>query len=530
MNRLRRSTEPRPVIGGAASSGPDPSSPGAGAAPGQRRRGVRASLSVWRASPRTVLVSLLAGMLLVVGVTGGSMLFFSNMVVQRQINRLPPELREQFRDRSNSDQTTGGGSAAAAETASTGTASTNGVKAPTAVVQSGIGQSGAVRSATPLVCPLPCVSTSAGTPFSSPALIGPVMPADQFRHGGYNPVSRARNFLRDVGDSLRAASIVSAIFGLLLAAILARRIARPISAVSEAAVRVAAGDLSARARLLPGDRETTDLALNFNVMAQGLQALEQERRDTVASIAHELRTPLTVMQARLDAIEDGIYPLDQEQVLQLSAQTQLLTRLVADLRTLSLAEAGRLTIQPTQVRPLSLARSVVQDLQAARAGSGVHVEVTGQETSLRADPDRLRQVLVNLIENAFKHARSRILLTVQPSSGQPSSGQPSSVQLEPTSLQTGPLDSSPDFLLAGLCVHIDDDGPGIPELERERVFENFVRLETSRSRDSGGTGLGLAVVRALMLAHGGEVQLGVSPLGGTRATLRFPPAVQASSD
>ncbi|WP_456832319.1 sensor histidine kinase [Deinococcus sp. UYEF24] len=488
------------------------------ASPARQRRGLWSSLSIWRASSRTVLVSLLAGMLLVVGVTGGSMLFFSNMVVQRQIARLPPELREQFRDH---------GDPGNANTGSAATTSPSPVQSDTG--QSGIGQSSSGQAGTPLVCVFPCVSPSTGNAASlTPALIGPVMPADQMRHGGYNPVNRARNFLRDVGDSLQAASLVSAIFGLLLAAILARRIARPISAVSEAAVRVAAGDLGARAQLLHGDRETTDLALNFNVMAQGLQALEQERRDTVASIAHELRTPLTVMQARLDAIEDGIYPLDQEQVLQLSAQTQLLTRLVADLRTLSLAEAGRLTIQPTQVRPLSLARSVAQDIQAARAGSGVRVEVTGQETSLRADPDRLRQVLVNLIENAFKHAQTRILLTVQPNSGQPGAGQPN---IEPTALlQNGSVNTSRGEPQAGLWVHVDDDGPGIPEGDRERVFENFVRLETSRSRDSGGTGLGLAVVRALMLAHGGEVQLGVSPLGGTRATLRFPPAAQVSSD
>ncbi len=441
-------------------------------------------LSIWRASSRTVLVSLLAGMLLVVGVTGGSMLFFSNLVVQRQINRLPPELREQFRER--------GGSGDGATPKATGN--------PSTAAMTGKDDPAVAR------CRFPCGPVSFGSSdFAHPQLIGPVLPTDQVKRSGYSPANRARNFLRDVGESLQAASLVSAIFGLVLAVVLARRIARPISAVSEAAVRVAAGDLSARARVLPGDRETTDLARNFNSMAQGLQALEQERRDTVASIAHELRTPLTVMQARLDAIEDGIYPLDQEQVLQLSAQTQLLTRLVADLRTLSLAEAGRLTIQPAQVKPLSLARSVAQDIQAARPSSPIRVEVRGQEASLRADPDRLRQVLVNLVENAFKHAQSHILLTVQPT--------PS----PETALNTGP-----GPWRAGLYLHVDDDGPGIPEGDRERVFENFVRLETSRSRDSGGTGLGLAVVRALMLAHGGDVELGTSPLGGTRATLRFP--------
>jgi len=447
-------------------------------------------LLVWRASSRTVLVSLLAGMLLVLGVTVGSMLFFANLVVQRQINRLPPELREQFRQRGDS----GAGEAPSAQSSQTNNAQTGTVPSGT----QGGGKFSSGLSQTDLF------PQSGASDFARPTLIGPVLPQDQMKRSGYGPFNRARNFLRDVGESLRAASLVSAVFGLLLAAILSRRIARPISAVSDAAMRVAAGDLSARANLLPGDRETTELARNFNSMAQGLQALEQERRDTVASIAHELRTPLTVMQARLDAIEDGIYPLDQEQVLQLSAQTQLLTRLVADLRTLSLAEAGRLTIHPAQIEPLALARSVAQDIQAARAGSAVQggdlvqVEVQGTEGSLRADPDRVRQVLVNLTENAFKHARSRVLLTVQP-------GQDT--------------DES-----AGLHIHIDDDGPGIPAAERERVFENFVRLETSRSRDSGGTGLGLAVVRALMLAHGGEVRLGASPLGGTRASLQFPAA------
>jgi two-component system, OmpR family, sensor histidine kinase BaeS len=426
-----------------------------------------------------VLVSLLLGMLLVVGVTGGSMLFFSNLVVQRQVSRLPPDLRDQFREHGEPGQASEGGGS------------------PAAGLGTGLGTGPSL---------LPAAS-------AAPPTVGPVLPPDQIRRLRLSPANRARNFIRDVGESLRGASLVSAIFGLLVAVLLARRVARPISAVSEAAMKVAAGDLSARAPLLPGDRETTELARNFNVMAQGLQALEQERQGMVASIAHELRTPLTVMQARLDAIEDGIYPLDQEQVGQLSAQTQLLTRLVGDLRTLSLAEAGRLTVQPGQVRPLSLARSVAQDIQSARPDSGVIVEVLGHEGTLRADPDRLRQVLVNLVENAFKHARSRIQLTVQPPTEPPLNTQ--------NGQATVPL---------AFWMHVDDDGPGIPEEDRERVFENFVRLEPSRARNSGGTGLGLAVVRALMLAHGGEVALSPSPLGGTRATLRFPVSGQASAD
>ena len=143
------------------------------------------------------------------------------------------------------------------------------------------------------------------------------------------------------------------------------------------------------------------------------------------------------------------------------------------------------------IHPLSLA----QDVQTARTDTGVSVEVLGQEGDLYADPDRLRQVLINLVENALNHACSGIELTVQPPLG--------------AQVQT-------------FWLHVDDDGSRIPEADRERVFENFVRLDPSRACISGGTGLGLAVVRVLMLAHGGAVELGPSPLGETRANLKFP--------
>ncbi len=442
--------------------------------------------------PRTVLVSLLLGMLLVVGVTTGSMLVFSNLVVQRQVSRLPPELRDQFHEHIESGPTLPQQSLPG----QTGTPPAARVAASTL---SGGFSSAGLSSTSPGSTDSPFPDTVPGTQ----AVFGPLLPLPPGpRLNLRAPGNRARFFLRDVGESLKAAGLVSALFGLLLAVLMARRIARPISLVSEAAMRVAAGDLGARAPVLAGDRETTELARNFNVMAQEIQALEQERRDTVAAIAHELRTPLTVMQARLDAIEDGVYPLDQEQVLRLSDQTQLLTRLVADLRTLSLAEAGRLSLHLGPVSPLFLARAVAQDIQAAHAGQGVQAEVVidghGEDAGLFADQDRLRQVLINLTENAFKHARSCVRLTVQPRHAGEAAGR-------------------------GLSLHVDDDGPGIPDADRERVFEQFVRLDVSRSRDKGGSGLGLAVVRALMQAHGGLVSLGGSPLGGTRVTLHFPP-------
>lgn len=167
------------------------------------------------------------------------------------------------------------------------------------------------------------------------------------------PRNRAQDFLRDVQSSLLQVGLVAAAVSALLAFLISRRVARPVSAVSGAAARLASGDLSARAPVLGGEREIAALAHSFNDMAENLQALERERQQAVADIAHELRTPIAVMQARLDAMEDGVYPLNTEQITLLSTQTQLLTRLVGDLRTLTLADAGRLALDP---RPLDLAR------------------------------------------------------------------------------------------------------------------------------------------------------------------------------
>jgi len=238
-----------------------------------------------------VLISLLVGMLMVIGVTGGSMLLFSDLVVQRQVDLLPVDLRDQFHDHSVADE--------------------------------------AIRPA-----------PSMGPFITVPQMIGPVLLREQISQMPHHTSDPGRTFTEKVGVGLGWVFLVSVVFGLLVAVFLARRIARPISAVSRVAVRVAAGDLGARAPLVTGDRETTELARHFNGMAQGLQALEWERRETVASIVQQLPSLLTVMQARLDALQAGTAQLDQEEVEALLARTQALTQLVNDLRRLSRAPVG----------------------------------------------------------------------------------------------------------------------------------------------------------------------------------------------
>ncbi|GAA5511431.1 adaptive-response sensory-kinase SasA [Deinococcus carri] len=405
----------------------------------------------------SLAVTLLLSMLLVVGLAVGGMFLFSNLAVRREVAQLPPEVQAYLRARQEAER--------------------RGEQPP------------------PFPHPpgqMPASGTPSGqgnTSGTSPRPRGGGLPAV------LNP--RTRSFVRDVQTSLVWGGLVAAAVAASLGLLLARRVARPVTAVSRAAARLAGGDLSARAPVLPGDREVAELARSFNEMAGSLEALERERQQAVADIAHELRTPIAIMQARLDALEDGVYPLDAGQIALLSAQTQLLTRLVGDLRTLTLADAGRLGLYTEAVDLAEVAAQVVRDLTDRATARGVHLTLTAAPACLTADRDRVRQLTANLVENALRHARVRV--TVQ-------------------------VESGPD----GAHLHVDDDGPGIPESLRDAVFTRFTRLDESRTRDTGGSGLGLAIVRALASAHGGHACADASPLGGARFTVVLPQAGQAA--
>ncbi|GGR89363.1 sensor histidine kinase [Deinococcus sedimenti] len=419
-------------------------------------------------------VTLLLAMLLVVGVAVGSTFYFSNLVVKREFERLPSGVREMIRE------------------------------------QQAATLRGEVITPTP---PLPVVRTgSAADPYLEPFESSPDV-GGTIRQGSGNdavikagkrprnlwvndgkppPRSRAQDFLRDVQSSLLQVGLVAAAVSALLAFLISRRVARPVSAVSGAAARLAGGDLSARAPVLGGEREIAALAHSFNDMAENLQALERERQQAVADIAHELRTPIAVIQARLDALEDGVYPLNTEQIALLSTQTQLLTRLVGDLRTLTLADAGRLALDPRPLDLGALGQEVVQALQDRAAALGLTLGVQADAAPTLADRDRVRQITTNLVDNALRHARSRVLVRVETRGEH-------------------------------VILHVEDDGPGIPEGSREAVFTRFTRLDASRSRDTGGSGLGLAIVRALAAAHGGQAALAASRgLGGAHFTVTLP--------
>jgi two-component system, OmpR family, sensor histidine kinase BaeS len=292
--------------------------------------------------------------------------------------------------------------------------------------------------------------------------------------------------------------------GLVVAVLVARFAARPLERIATVANAVASGNLEARVPLSAqqqrSDDEMNRLVVHFNAMASSLQHLETERRETTAAIAHELRTPLMVLQGRLEGVRDNVIPLTQREATQLLTQVQTLTRLVDDLRTLSLSDAGKLELRLQPLDLLDVLSLSVAAFSHRAEARGIALELTADEAilSVRGDPDRLSQVFGNLLENALRHT--------------PEGGR---IALNATR--------------EGQCVRVEvrDSGSGIPATALPHLFERFYRADTSRSRDSGGSGLGLAIARAILEAHGGGIAAENLETGGALFAVTLPWSLEA---
>jgi two-component system, OmpR family, sensor histidine kinase AdeS len=314
------------------------------------------------------------------------------------------------------------------------------------------------------------------------------------RHGGV-----LENVMPQANDYLFFALML--LTGLIAAAIvatrLARRILKPLNSLAESARRIAAGDLSARAA--PGDRSLVETALlvdDFNTMAVRLQDMAAEMSAWNAAVAHELRTPLTILRGRLQGLRDRVFELDDALVRSLLGHVEGLTRLVDDLQIVTLQDNGRLdmNLQPTDVA-LEV-RSAVDSIGDTLHDAGFSVELHATSVVLPCDGARIRQALLALLDNARRYAapgRLRVELAVQP---------------------------------ASIALRVEDEGPGLsPEFARH-AFDPWTRADVSRSRQFGGSGLGLSVVRAIVHAHGGHARYRGSRLGGSLFELEIPRQVR----
>ncbi|MFE3032424.1 sensor histidine kinase [Streptomyces canus] len=272
------------------------------------------------------------------------------------------------------------------------------------------------------------------------------------------------------------------------------RMVRPLRALTGAAQRMAEGDQDARVEVT-GDDEFGRLAVAFNVMSSRRREGEQLRRALVSDVAHELRTPLGNVRGWLEAVEDGVVAADKSLISSLLEEALLLQHIIDDLRDLAAADAGALRLHLEDVDAAALLAQVARAHQGTAGAAGVELRVWSapERPYLRADSLRLRQAIGNLVSNAIRHtpAGGTVTLSVRPLGDQ-------------------------------VVFGVEDTGSGIGEEDLPKVFDRFWRAEKSRSRQGGGSGLGLSIVRKLAEAHSGTVQVS-SVLGqGSVFSLRLP--------
>ncbi len=286
---------------------------------------------------------------------------------------------------------------------------------------------------------------------------------------------------------------------LVVAAVVARRVGRSVHVVAGAAAQLAAGRFDARVPAPGLGAEFDALAGSFNAMAVRLAESEDLRRRLLADVAHELRTPVATLGAYLDGLEDGVVDLKPQTVDVLRAQGARLTRLADDLAAVTRAEAPGVPLARRRTEPGALLHEAAGSFAARAASAGVRlrVEVADGVPEVLVDRDRLGQVLANLLDNALRHTPEAGTIT----------------------LAAAPSERG------GARLTVADTGVGIAAEHLPHVFERFYRVDTARSRTDGGSGIGLAIVRALVEAHGGRVSVASAGQGrGTRFDIDLPPA------
>ncbi len=286
-----------------------------------------------------------------------------------------------------------------------------------------------------------------------------------------------QEYLSDISGYLWIAGAAGILLSLVLGWIFSRQIARPLDKIARAAHKVAGGDLEQELED-SGYGEVQDLSNSFNNMAATLRHDRELRRNMIADIAHELRTPISVLQGNIEGMIDGVLPENRETLELLHGETLELARLVEDLRTLSLAEAGQLEFDIQQINIADLSERVVDAFKTIAGSRGIDIILTLPEQirAVNADPARTAQVLRILIDNALKYTPANSKIEVKIAYGKDH-----------------------------VTVSVTDTGVGISAENLPMVFNRFYRTDRSRSRSTGGSGLGLSIAKQLIEAQGGTI-------------------------
>jgi two-component system sensor histidine kinase BaeS len=308
---------------------------------------------------------------------------------------------------------------------------------------------------------------------------------------------REVEFIDRTNRILLYGALIGAVIALLLGIFLSRTLTRPIRELTRATHAVSEGDLSQQVPVRSKD-ELGELAQAFNKMSSELSRSVNTRKQMTADIAHELRTPLSLILGHAEAVHDGVLPPSRENFEIIREEAERLEHLVNDLRILSLADAGELSINPQRVEPDRLLREVaaIYQYQTQRKNITLDLDIAASLSEVEVDPGRMTQVLTNILDNALRHTPEggRIVLSAR--------------------------DLNDQVELA-----IQDSGPGLEAQDIDRIFDRFYRTDASRQRDGdflGGSGLGLAIARSIIQAHGGQLSAESETGKGLRVIVRLP--------
>jgi signal transduction histidine kinase len=315
-------------------------------------------------------------------------------------------------------------------------------------------------------------------------------------HGGLPGISLTALQItyQSIGRFFIRAGLVAIGIAIILTFFLSRRILSPVKALTKAARQFGKGDFTRRVAY-EGKGEMGELASSFNSMAENLEKNEQQRRNMVADVAHELRTPISNLKGYLEAISDGLIKPDEETIRSLNEEASSLSRLVGDLQELTLADAGKLkmAVQPEEISHIIKETVLAIQAKAANKELNVTTDLPEELPLVEIDAQRIRQVLNNLLSNALAHTGKGGMITV-------------------ASQQQGDR----------LAISVTDSGEGIAPEHLPFIFDRFYRVDKSRTRATGGSGLGLTIAKRLVESHGGTITV-TSQLGqGSAFTFTLP--------
>jgi signal transduction histidine kinase len=318
--------------------------------------------------------------------------------------------------------------------------------------------------------------------------------------GLFGRLSATTGFLQSVWWQFLLVGLVAATVSLVVARLIARGMTQPLRDMAAAARRMETGDYSVRVQTRSRD-EVGQLAAAFNRMSAELMTLEQSRRDLVANVSHELKTPITAIRAHLENILDGVESTEPATLALMLGQVERLGRLVDQLLELSKLESGEVALQPEPLALHPLVDQLFSEIGVAIPGRALVLdnEVPDDLPAVLADPERVHQVLFNLVDNAIRFTPDGGTVTV-----------------------------SARDVDGAVHVAVADTGSGIPPEHLPRLFERFYRVDHARAREQGGTGIGLAIARSVVEAHGGTIAAESEPGRGSVFRFDLPIAGEAA--